>query len=800
MRLSLLAGACVAVGTAGAVFILSVANGVLLRPPPFQDADRLVRIWAVASGTNNRGDVSWLESREVSSRVRSFDRLESATRTRLAVTAGDGTERVRGESVTPGYFDLITARPAHGRLFAASEYAPDAPRVVVIGHDLWQRMYGGRPDVVGQMLRARGTTGRESDRLFTIIGVMPPRFVGTVDPDLSEFWLPIAQYSPRAVIDSRMSRSTWVLARLRAGVSPAAAQDELRRARDELAVAHPAAYRDLGLELEPVGESWRSRFRDGLRLLVGTALLLLLIAAVNVGHLLVARLGQREQEMRVRLALGATRATLIRQLLVESAAIAIAGGVAGAAAAVAAVRYFGDSGLFPLPPYVSLDPDFRVIGGAIGVIALTAMLSGVFPAWIATQLDGTANARDGRGQTLGRRQGRSVQSLVVAEVAIAFVLLVGTGLMVRTYSNLLRVDVGFRTTQLLRLGISLDRSEFRTTASILAFADNARREIETVRGVERASVIAGVLPPWSSDAARLGRDGNPIPALGDVDRHAVDTGFFGVMGMRLALGRAFTPTDGPTSDRVAVVSRSLGRALFGDETRAVGRTFDVHEMMGMGGSPTSVRVVGIVEDVNYRGPLTRNGAQQDLFVPLAQAPDAVLSIAVATSVNPDLVRADAIRALGRFAPTSPVHWVSTMEEELRLQFNDARMYAWTTAVFGGSALVLVAIGIFGVLSNAVTRRFGEIGIRMAVGATPWRIRALVLLQAGRPIVTGLVIGGVIAVAATRTLRSLVYGITPTDPITIGAVAMSLLAIGFLASYLPARRATRIDPAVVLRRG
>ena len=800
LRLSLLAAACVTVGTAGAIFILTIANGVLLRPPPFADADRLVRIWAVPNGTNTRGDVSFLESRDVAARVRSFDRLESATRTRLAVTGGEGTERVRGESVTPGYFDLISIRPALGRLFAAAEYTPDAPRVVIIGHDLWQRVFGGRTDILGQTLRARGATGRESDRLFTIVGVMPPRFTGTVDPDVSEFWLPVAQYLPRAVVESRRARSTWVLARLRPGASSTAAQAELSRVRNELAAAYPDVYRDVSLSLEPVGESWRSRFRDGLRLLVGTAFLLLLIGAVNVGHLLMARVAQREQEMRVRLALGATRGGLVRQLFAESATIAIVGGVVGVLVAIGAVRYFASSGVFPLPPYVSLDPDIRVIAGALVVVAITAVLAGVFPAWIGAHLDGSSPVRGGRAETLSRRQGRGVHNLVVAEVAIAFVLLVGSGLMLRTYSNLLTVDTGFRTANLLRLGISLDATAFPNAQSVLSFADDARREIEAVPGVERASVIAGVLPPWSSDAARPGLNGIPIPALGEVDQHAVDAGFFDVMGMRLATGRVFNSADGPTTDRVAVVSRSLARSLFGDDASVVGRTFEIHPMSGMAGAAANVRVVGVVEDVKYRGPLMRSGVQRDLYLPLAQAVDPVLSIAVATSVDPAVVRAEAIRALTRNAPTSPVHWISTMTEELGLQYNDARLYAWTTAVFGGTALVLVAIGIFGVLSNAVTRRFGEIGVRVAVGATPWKIRTLVLGQAGRPVVVGLAIGAVTALAATRALQGLVYGITPTDPVTIGAVTGVLLGIAFLASYLPARRATRVDPVVVLRRG
>lgn len=800
LRLSLIAVACIAVGMGGALFILTIANGVLLRPPPFADADRLVRIWAVASGAASQSDVSYLESRDVADRVRSFDRLESVTRTRLALTVGETTERLRGEAVTAGYFDLISARPVAGRLFTAAEYAPDAPAVIILGYDLWQRKFGGRQDVVGQIVRARGTTGRDSDRLFTVIGVLPPRFVGTVDPDISEFWLPIAQYLPRRVIESRTARSTWVLARLRPGSTLAGAQAELTRVQRELAVTHPAPYRGVDLSVEPVGESWRSRFRGGLGLLAGTAILLLLIAAANVGHLLLARLAQREREFRIRLALGASRMAIVRQLFVESLALAGVGGAAGAVLGIAAVRTFAASGVFPLPPYVSLEPDTRVIAAALALVVIVAILSGVFPAWLGSRLDGAFHVRDGRASTLGKRQGRSVQAMVVAEVAISFLLLAGSGLMLRTYANLLTEDMGFRTDGLLRLAISLDASEFRSAESVLAFADATRRDVGAVPGVAGVSVMAGVLPPWSSDDARLGVNGTPIAALSAVDQHPVDEHFFDVMAIPLVAGRSFGPSEARGGERVAVVSRTLARALFGDERRAVNRTFEIYPSMQMQGAATATRVIGVVEDVKYRGPLGARAAQNDLYLPLAQAPDPVLSIAVSTDGDPNTVRTAAIRALGGNAPTSPVHWVSTMKEELRLQFGDARLYAWTTAVFGFCALSLVAIGIFGVLSNAVARRVAEIGVRMAVGATPWRIRALVIAQAARPVALGLVIGVVAAATGTQVMRGLIYGVTPADPVTLAGVALSLVAIAMVSSYLPARRATRVDPATVLRRG
>src|SRR5687768_16027511 len=328
LKLSLAAVGCVALGTGGAVFILTVANAVLLEAPPFPDAERLVRIWTVREGSEQRDDVSYLDVRDIEARTRSFNAIEIAARTRTAITTAGGTERVRGESVTPGYFGLIDIRPALGRAFTADEYAPNAPRVMLIGHSLWMRSFGGRPDVIGTTVRARGNTGGhdESDQLITIVGVMPPRFVGTVDPDVSEFWLPIEQYTPRGILDRRRSRSAWVLPRLRPDVPLETARAEVAAIGRELAAEHPDDYRDLSLDTQPVGESWRERFRAGLTMLTLAAGLLLLIACANLAWLLLARLGQREHELRLRLALGASRRAIIRQLLLESVLLTAAGG------------------------------------------------------------------------------------------------------------------------------------------------------------------------------------------------------------------------------------------------------------------------------------------------------------------------------------------------------------------------------------------------------------------------------------------------------------------------------------------
>ena len=803
--LSLAAVGCVLLGTGGAVFILTIANGVLRRDPPFADAERLVRVWTVRDGTGQYGDVSWLDVQDLAARARSFDAIEVAARTRTALTTAAGTERLRGESVTPGYFALIDMRPALGRAFSSEEYAPDAARVILLGHTLWMRTFGGDHAIIGRTVRLRGSTGSpdEADALVTVVGVMPPGFSGTVDPDHSEFWLPIEHYTPRSLLERRTSRSSWVMARLRPGVALSAAHAEVAEIGRDLAAEHPAAYRELSMGVEPVGESWRSRFRAGLTLLTVAAGLLLLIACTNVAYLLLARLAQREHELRLRLALGAGRGVIVRQILRESLLLTVVGGAVGVLLAIRGVQAVAAAGVFQLPPYVSLAVDARVVAVAMGLLLLTAVVSGALPAWLGARLSAGHQLREmGRGTTLGRRQRLTIDGLVAAEVAFSFLLLVASALMVRSYANLASSDPGFRVDRVQRLAITLDPGEYDTPERQLAFAREVRAQLQAQPGVTGVSVIAGVLPPWFDPEVQIAVGGVPRPELSAVRQHAVDENFFTVMDIPLRGGRVPSARDDATAPRVAVVSRSVARALAGGDGRsALGMRFEIVRRGQAAPAGTPVEIVGVAEDVRYNGP-RGNPVQvdRDLYLPIAQSPDPTLSIAVATAGDPSPLLPGFQRLLGRLAPTSPQHWISTMEEELALQFGDARLYAWLTGVFGATALLLVTLGIYSVLANAVTRRLAELSVRMAVGARPRDIVTLVVSQASRPILVGVAVGGVLALAAVGLAASLVYGMRARDPVTFGGVAALILAAGLVASYVPTRRATRLDPNVLLQRG
>ena len=802
LRLSVAAIGCVALGIGGAVFMLTIANAVLVAPPPFPNADRLVRLWTVRDGTSQTADVSYLDARDVADRARSFDAVEMAARTRIAFTTSLGSERVRGESVTPGYFDLIAARPALGRSFSRDEYAPTAPRVMLIGHALWMRTFGGRPDIVGQTVRARGNAGTpgEADQLFTIVGVMPPGFAGTVDPDISEFWLPIEQYTPRMLLDRRRARSTWVIARLEPDISVATANTEVAAIGRQLATEHPDDYRDLSLAVEPVGETWRQRFRNGLVMVTVAAGLLLLIACVNIAYLLLTRLAHRDHEIRIRVALGAPRSSIVRQLLLESIVLTVAGGLVGTALAVWGVKAFAAAQVVKLPSYVPLAVDTTVIGVALGLVLVTAVLSGALPAAFVSRAGSSRHLREiGRGTTLGRKQRMVIDGLVAAEIAFSFLVLTGSMLMVRTYANLMRSDLGFRTENLQRLAVSLDPQEFSDADRQLAFAREAKAALAALPGVRGVSFMSGILPPWFDPDVQLAVGGVARPELATVTRHPVDDEFFDVMDIALRDGRAFSSSDRADTRRVAIVSASVARSLAGGDGRgALGTTFQILRDPRRPSVGEPVVVVGIAEDVRYNGPRAERKADHDLYVPMAQAPSPILSIAVVTDRDPAPLLPAMQRTLGRLAPTSPLHWISTMDEELALQFGDARLYAWLTGVFGASAILLVMLGIYGVISNAVTRRWAELGVRMAIGARPSDIVTLVVGQASRPMALGIVIGALASLAVATLAASLVYGIAPNDPATCLAVAGILVLTGLAACILPARRAARLDPKDVLQ--
>jgi putative ABC transport system permease protein len=800
-RLSFAAFACVALGIGSAVFMFTLINAVLLLRPPFPNADRLARVRLLTKEGSGQGDVSYLEFQELRSQAKSFDDIEMVARTRMAVMNGERAERVRGEAVTPGYFDLLGLKPAQGRLFSPDEYLPSGNNVVLIGDALWRRMFASDPAILGKPLRVRGRQG--ANQVYTIIGVMPPGFAGMVDYDISEFWMPLEHSPLRAIFPTRDARNIWTLGRLGAGRTVAAAQAEVQQIGRRLAGSYPGVYAGYELRVEPFGESFRAPVRAGLLMLTVAAGLLLVIACTNIVSLMLARLVQREQELTLRFVLGAKRWWVLRQLLIESLLLSLLGGLVGTLLAVWAIQLFVATQSMKLPWYVHLGVDWRVLALAVGLVVVTGALFGALPAWFGAHVNASQQLREaGRSATLGRRQQLYGQALVVLEVSFTFVLVIGAMLMLRTYLNLTKSDVGFRTHNVLRLSITLDSTDFPDRENWVQFAERAKEALRHYPGVRDVAAMAEALPPYDDNDFDMALNGVPNDALKQVGRHSIDPDFLRVMGIPLKWGRNVLPADKNGTPRVALVSQSLARFLAGgDGHAALGKTFQLvrnpqtHEL-----SP-NYEVVGIVKDILYKGPRPLAGGaitHYEIYVPLPQSPSPTLSTAVVTEGDPALLSLPLQRELGRLAPNSPLHWISTMEEELRGQYTDSRFYAYLTSGYSVCALLLAVLGIYGVLANSVSRRFRELGIRMANGAQGSDIVRLVVGQGMRILLLGLLFGAVVAILGTKLLASLLYGVGASDPTSFSVVASIFLLLGLAACYLPARRATKVDVMTALR--
>jgi len=800
--LSIAALACMAIGVGATVSVFTLVNATLLQGLPYPDSDRLVRVWGTHGPEDPRRDLSYPNYQDLREETGTIEQLEAAARTRLAILNEVGVERVRGESVTPGYFAMTGVQPTLGRTFAPQEYRPDAPQLILLGHDLWQRRFGGRPDVVGQTLEARGAWGGEetTNRPYQVLGVMPEGFTGTIEDDESEFWLPMAHFEPQANLERRQQRILWTLGRLAPAATVEQANQEVEALGGTLAAEYPDDNDGFGARVEPLGENWREGLRGGLYMLLGAAVLLLLIACTNVANLLLARLARRRHELTLRMVLGAHRRRVLRQLLTESLLLATAGGIVGIGLAWLFVDLYMDLVAEDVPGYVTVGLDWRVVLAALAVVALTGLAFGVLPAWFGAKVDPADELKEeGRGSSATRSQRRSGQLLVAAEVALTVVLLIAASLMFRSYDNLRTVDLGYDAENLLRMSTTLDRSVYPEPDDWRRMMGEVKEVVARQPGVLAVSAVGGILPPSTDIEATI-----TVPALRgaeieNVHRHSVDMDFLSTLDIDLLHGRNVSSVDRPDGVRVALASESLARRVGGGDPRqAVGE--QVHFVVSRNPPESSqpYEIVGVVEDVLYHGPLAERPFDYDLYLSAEQVPDYLISLAVRTAGPPEPMMDGLTREVARVASPSPVHWVQTVQGEIEKQYSDSRFYTALIVVYSLSAVLLAVIGIYGVLANSVSRRFRELGIRVAVGAQNRDLLAMVVAQSMKVVVLGALIGVALALFGTRVMSSLLYGIAPTDAVSFAAVLGGLLALGFVASYLPARRATRVDPVVALR--
>lgn len=794
------------IGIGANTAIYSAVDALLLRALPFAEPGRL---FDIVQTSRNDGTAAWSYPKYAFFRdaQRSYASLAAHAASQTSLT-GDEPERVGIEEVTAGYLPTLGIRVARGRDFPADlDAAGGARRLAIISDAAWQRRFNADPGVVGQTLSLNNVP-------WEIIGVLPPGFRG-----LSGRADALVNLTARSADDLNQP---WALefsmiGRLRDGVTPDQAIAEAKLIGPRIYEAFPMEGGSLTTSREP--QRWTAaarplntiRVADGLKrsllVLFGAVTMVLLIACVNLANLLVARAMARRQEIAVRLALGAGRGRLVRLLVTESLVLAVLGGVASLAVALAGTRLLsainpqetlrvqGLVGGIGAVGFETIRLDASALGFTFLVTVAVGLLFGLAPALGATRPGLVADLKDGSaGSGKGRRGGASRRVLVVAEVALALVLLAGSGLMIRSLGNLLGVDAGFDGRNVLTLRLSMPPG-VHAPDSMPGFYDRLQEEIRGLPGVQQVAIAD--CPPLNNgcNGTIMTFADRPRTATGNamVGVHWVSPDWFSTMRVPLKRGRLFTDEDRLNAPKVVIINEAAARQYFAGED-PIGKRVAVYQ----GGFHTGAEVIGIVGDVRYG--TVDSTARPDTYISYGQARLSRMMLFVRTAGDPSAM-APAVRAVvRRVAPQAPVYDIRAMSARVTTASAQARFSAILLGLFAAMSLLLAVMGIYGVLSFAVAQRTGEIGIRMALGAERGRVLALVLRDAGLLAMCGLVAGMAAALALTRVLRNMLFEVTPTDPLTYAAIALVLGVAVLAASWVPARRAARVDPVIALRQG
>jgi putative ABC transport system permease protein len=770
-------------GIGANVAIFSVVNAVLLRPLPFEQPDRLVRVWGMHPqiGHESASLPDFLDWR---AQTPSLASLSALSNTRFTLTGTGEPQMIRGAFVTADFFRTLGVAPLRGRTFATGEDRRAAARVVVLGEGLWRRRFGADPAVLGRSIQLNGAA-------YTVVGIAPAsaRIQGPVDA-----WATLATDTALG----RRSDFLHVVGRLKPGASLARAQEEMTTVARRLSERYPETNTSWSVDVQPLRDAMVGPVRPALLLFMVAVGLVLLIACANVANLMLARAAAREHEVVIRTALGASRSRLLRQLLTESVVLALLGGSFGVVLAMWGVQALGTIELGTLPRADEIGLDGRVLAFALALSVATGLLFGLAPAARLAGRTISGGLRDGSRSVAGGPALRSLRgALVLGEVAMAFVLLVGSGLLVRSFDRLLRVEPGFRTDGLFTARLLLPRTRYADEAKQAAFLGQVVDRLSAMPSVRSAAVVSdaplGDSPPYVSFSIQ----GQPAPPAGtvhDVELFSASPAYFGTLEIPLVQGRLFDGSDRSDAPPVAVVNQEAARRYFGGRSPVGARlTFD---------EPTDsavqwMTVVGVVGDIHHAS--LGEPPYPQVYLPVAQSPGRWVVLVARTDGRDPLALGPATRrAVSSLDPDLALSELSTMEQRISDTTARPRVSAIVLGSFAVTALLLAAIGIYGVVSYGVLQRTRELGIRMALGAGEGTVLAMVLRQGMAPVVLGIAVGIAAAWAATRVLRGLLFQVGATDPVTFLAVTIFLGVAALLACYLPARRAARSDPVIALR--
>jgi putative ABC transport system permease protein len=768
------------IGANSAIF--SVINGVLLKPLAFPQPEQVVKLWE-AKDDGFQGTISAPNLQDWRAQNTVFTKIAAFQYANYGLQAQAAPERVRAATVSPDFFDVLGVAPLLGRVIAAGEDQPGNHRVAVLSYQLWQSKFAGDPRILGQPIQLGGES-------FSVIGVMPASL--RYPSRTTDLWVPLL-VSPQQQA-ARGSHFLFGLARLKPGVSLRQAQEEMRVIARRLEQQYPDEQTGRTVLVIQAQEEMVRSIRPALLMLLAAVGFVLLIACVNVANLLLARAAGRRREVAIRMALGAGRGRLIRQLLTESVLLAVLGGALGIVLASWGVGLLVSWAGTILPRASEVALDGRVVGFTTLLALLTGVLFGLAPAWQSTKTDVQTDLKEG-GAKGGSARGSWVRSaLVVGEIAAALVLLVGSLLLIKSFAQLRQTATGLRPEQVLTLGVSLPESKYATTEAINNFHTRTLERIAALPGVASVGLISK-LP-----VADYGYNGSveiegqtPLPPGHAVyiEYRAVSPDYFHTLGIPLVAGRLIEPRDQADSAPVVLVNQTFARTLVNDQ-QAVGKRII--------SDTTKFQIVGVVGDVRQSG-LTQP-ARPEIYWPYTQVPaDSLrssISLVVRATGEPTALTAAVRQAVLSVDPAQPIHNVKTMETVLSDSISDHRLNMLLLSIFAGLALVLASIGVYSVISYQVEQHTRELGIRIALGAQALDVLKLVIGQGLVLTLAGVGVGAGVAFALTRLMASLLIGVGASDPLIYAGAALALSLVALIACAIPARRATRVDPLVALR--